>query len=342
MKQTAVVVFPGRGAYGHKDLGKFRMHRGSRGSLIRRFDEQRRALSQILISELDNSENFSEEVHTTSQNASPLTYASSYLDYLSIDPDAFEIVAVMGNSLGWYTTLAAASAVCPTNGFKIVNTVGTLMQESGMGGQLIYPCVDMEWHVIPEEKERILDQIEQSKNIHDGFLQLSINFGGWAVLAGDEPGLKEFEKRVPSTAGFPRRLKNHSAFHSELLSHVAESAAELLDKSIFASSSIPMIDGRGHIWYPHCYENHELHDYTLSYQITNLYDFTRAIHVAALEFAPDVFITTGPGDSLRRAIAESLIMIKWRGMNSKDDFERADKKNRVVLHSSEMANAGDL
>ena len=189
---------------------------------------------------------------------------------------------------------------------------------------------------------RILDQIEQIKNIHDGFLQLSINFGGWAVLAGDELGLKEFEKRVTSTAGFPRRLKNHSAFHSELLSHVAESAAELLDKSIFASSSIPMIDGRGHIWYPHCYENHELHDYTLSYQITNLYDFTRAIHVAALEFSPDVFITTGPGASLRRAIAESLIMIKWKGMNSKDDFERADKKNRMVLHSSAVANAGDL
>ena len=61
MKQTAVVVFPGRGAYGHKDLGKFGMHHGSRGSLIRRFDEQRRALSQILISELDNSESFSEE-----------------------------------------------------------------------------------------------------------------------------------------------------------------------------------------------------------------------------------------------------------------------------------------
>ena len=52
------------------------------------------------------------------------------------------------------------------------------------------------------------------------------------------------------------------------------------------------------------------------------YDFTRAITTAAREFAPDLFIITGPGTTLGGAVAQSLILAKWRGMGCKQDFQQ--------------------
>jgi hypothetical protein len=59
----------------------------------------------------------------------------------------------------------------------------------------------------------------------------------------------------------------------------------------------------------------------LGHQVTEPYDFTRAIRTAAREFAPDLFIVTGPGTTLGGAVAQSLIMSDWQGMGSKGDFQ---------------------
>jgi hypothetical protein len=55
--------------------------------------------------------------------------------------------------------------------------------------------------------------------------------------------------------------------------------------------------------------------------VTETYDFTHAIRIAAREFAPDLFIVTGPGTTLGGAVAQSLILADWRGMGSKTDFQ---------------------
>ncbi len=60
---------------------------------------------------------------------------------------------------------------------------------------------------------------------------------------------------------------------------------------------------------------------TLDTQVVETYDFTRAMAVAAREFAPDLFIITGPGTTLGGAVAQSLILAEWRGMTSKQDFQ---------------------
>ena len=51
------------------------------------------------------------------------------------------------------------------------------------------------------------------------------------------------------------------------------------------------------------------------------YDFTRAIQTAAREFAPDLFIVTGPGATLSGAVAQSLVLSDWRGMGDKAAFQ---------------------
>src|SRR3712207_8209358 len=43
--------------------------------------------------------------------ASPLIFAASYADFLAIDRSRFDVAAVTGNSMGWYTALAVAGAV---------------------------------------------------------------------------------------------------------------------------------------------------------------------------------------------------------------------------------------
>ncbi len=333
MKRAAVLVCPGRGAYGPGDLGEITTKASKYDQdVLQSFDDRRRSLGQITLSDLDKKNRFSVKIHTTSENASSLIFASSFLDFLSIDNNEYEIVAVTGNSLGWYTAITCASAVSLMAGFDIVNTMGTLMESKGRGGQLVYPWMSSNWEVSFERRERIMQWVREVDCQADAFLRLSIDFGGMLVFAGNEAGLKKFETLAPKVAEkFPLRLKNHAAFHTPMLAHITAEASELFDESLFTSSEIPMVDGRGAIWYPHCYDHHALHDYTLRYQITEPYFFSKAIQVAAMEFAPDVFITVGPGDSLRKAIAESLIMINWRDIGCRKEFETQEKKAPIII-----------
>ena len=60
-------------------------------------------------------------------------------------------------------------------------------------------------------------------------------------------------------------------------------------------------------------------------------DFTRAIEVAAREFAPDLFIITGPGTTLGGAVAQSLILADWKGMDSKDAFKARQADSPLLI-----------
>jgi hypothetical protein len=61
------------------------------------------------------------------------------------------------------------------------------------------------------------------------------------------------------------------------------------------------------------------------------YDFTRAVQVAAREFAPDLFIITGPGTTLGGAVAQSLVQINWCGLSGKAEFKARQADNPVVI-----------
>jgi hypothetical protein len=117
------------------------------------------------------------------------------------------------------------------------------------------------------------------------------------------------------------RLTNHAGFHSSLQAPVAAKGRAKLSPDLFNQPDLPMIDGRGAIWWPGATDTDALWDYTLGHQVTETYDFTHAIRVSAREFAPDLFIITGPGTTLGGAVAQSLILSDWRDMGSKTDFQ---------------------
>ena len=329
MTCRAVLVCPGRGTYNKPELGYLgRHHVGA--PLLDTFDDLRRTAGQTPITELDSAERFVTATHTPGDAASPLIYACSYLDRMALADD-IEIVAITGNSMGWYTALAAAGALDAEGGFQIVNTMGRLMQEASIGGQLVYPCAGTDWRPDARRRAALLETVRQIDS-QDAVLRLSIDLGGMLVLAGDTAGLAEFEASVPRIDDrFPMRLPHHAAFHTGLQAPVAEAGRAALPAALFTQPALPMIDGRGAIWWPHATDTALLHDYTLGAQVTETYDFARAIRVAAQEFAPDLFIVTGPGTTLGGAVAQSLISCGWQGLDSKGAFRERQEESPLLV-----------
>jgi acyl transferase domain-containing protein len=328
--KTAVVICPGRGTYNKPELGVLGRHFPD-ANLLARFDSQRDALGQKTLTALDGAARYSVAQHTRGDNASALIYAASYGDFLNIDRSEIEVVAVTGNSMGWYSTLACGGALTPEDAFRVVNTMGTLMQDTLIGGQLIYPHMDDTWTLNPQRKAELLDLVSTITARDDHALAVSIDLGGMLVLAGNEAGLSAFEAAVPKLDRFPMRLPNHAAFHSNLLTPVSETALSSLASDMFQKPALPMIDGRGQVWWPHATDPNALWDYTLGHQVTETYDFTKAIDVAAHEFSPDLFIITGPGTTLGGAVAQSLIVSNWRGMTGKSDFQTIQTETPLMV-----------
>jgi [acyl-carrier-protein] S-malonyltransferase len=334
MKQTAVVIAPGRGTYNKNELGYLKRHHPNAPNLDQ-FDAYRATLGQKKISELDTFSRFSGPTHTRGDNAAPLIYACAYSDFVSIDRDLFDIVGITGNSMGWYIALACAGAVDPMGGMQVVNTMGTLMQDHMIGGQLIYPFLDDNWQEIPGRRDNLLSEVITINSRPDHDLGLSIDLGGMLVLAGNEAGLTAFERSVPALQGrFPMRLQNHAGFHTHLQRPISKLGFDALSEQLFVQPTIPLIDGRGAIWYPNSTDTSALYNYTLGHQVVEPYDFTAAIRTAAREFMPDVFIVLGPGTTLGGATAQALIQANWRGWRSKVDFQKeAQTQPRLLLQA---------
>jgi len=331
-RQKALIVCPGRGTYGKAELGYLKRFHANRGDLVTSFDRLRAERGQPTISELDGAERFSPALHTRGDIASPLIFAASYADFLAIDCERFEIAAVTGNSMGWYTALAVAGAVGAEQGFRIIDAMGENSQAGEPGGQVLVTLVDEDWREIPGLREQVL-AAAAAIGARDGCkLHVSIELGGMIVFAGNEPGLAALLAEAPPTpAREPLRLVNHGPFHTPLMIGSSKRALDQLPVQGFGSPRVPMVDGRGHVWRPFAAEPRALHDYTFVAQILEPYDFTRAIQVAVKEHSPDRIILLGPGDTLGGAIAQALIAIGWLGLRSKADFQAMQAEEPYLI-----------
>ena len=326
--KTAVLICPGRGTYTKTELGS--LAKFPDPALLSRFDAERARLGQETLTVLDGAQAYSVARHSRGDNASALIYACTLGDSLSLA--GVEVVAVTGNSMGWYSALACAGALSPMDGFTVVNTMGTLMQEALIGGQLVYPFMGEDWQDAPARRAELLTLVEDIGDRPGHDLALSIDLGGMLVIAGNEAGLKAFEAAVPVVQGrFPLRLGNHAAFHTALQAPVAAKGRAALPESLFTQPAKPLIDGRGQVWWPGSATTGALRDYTLGHQVVEPYDFTAAIRTAAREFAPDYFIVPGPGTTLGGAVAQSLIRANWRGLASKADFQRLQAEDSFLI-----------
>ncbi|HEX8639659.1 MAG TPA: ACP S-malonyltransferase [Allosphingosinicella sp.] len=331
---AALVVCPGRGTYGKAELGYLKRFHADKVALIAGFDRIRAERGEPTVSELDGAERFSTALHTRGDIASPLIFAASYADFLSIDRERFDLVAVTGNSMGWYTTLPCGGAVTAEQGFRIIDAMGQHSQAGEPGGQVLLSLVDEEWREVPDLRASVLALAADIGSRPHARLFVSIELGGMIVFAGDEAGLTALLAEAPPTPGRePMRLVNHGPFHTPLMQGSSDRATAALPAEWFGSPRLPMVDGRGHIWRRFASNPQALWHYTFVTQILETYHFTRAVQVAIKEHAPDRIILLGPGDTLGGAIAQALIAIQWHGMSSKSDFQEIQRSSEPILVS---------
>ncbi|WP_295028954.1 ACP S-malonyltransferase [Shewanella sp.] len=331
-RERVVVVAPGRGCYNKDELGYLQRLHSDKQAFITAIDQYREQLKQTGIAKIDAAAKYSFKQHTPGENASALIYACSICDFMDIDTERYEVVAVTGNSMGWYIAMACAGALDADAAIDVINTMGSMMQDGLIGGQLIYPENDELWRRdsnISGLIDRVIETICDAEGCE---LFTSIYLGGYRVLAGNEAGLKRAEEMLPQIdERYPMRLYNHGAFHSPLLTRVSEKGLASLGESLFVKPKIPMIDGAGRIWTPYGTDCSALRQYTLGEQVTQPYDFTKAIQVAVKEFAPDKVIVLGPGNTLGGPTAQALIDINWFDWAHKEAFTAAQQTSPKML-----------
>lgn len=332
-KKTAVVVCPGRGTYTKTELGYLKKYRPRFEREINAIDARLSALGQPTVTELDNAEKFSLKTHTPGEYASTLIYACSYADFLAIDRDKVDIVAVTGNSMGWYTALACAGALRGEHVFTLIHTMGSMMKDGVIGGQLIYPVVDDAWRVDAQRQGLVTRAVADINQISGCEAYLSIQFGGYAIVGGNEKALAALMKSLPPAdeGKYPFILVNHAAFHTPLLRSTSERAFGELGVELFDKPQIPLVDGRGVVWQPYSTDTARLRDYTLGSQVYDTYNFTAAVSVALKEFAPDHLILLGPGSTSGGALGQILVENTWAGLASKSDFSARQSKDPLLF-----------
>lgn len=330
-KQRAVVICPGRGSYTRETLGFLNKARPHIKEFLEDIDQRRKAWGEPTISELDALETFKSPVHTKGEHASPLIYACSFADFASIDREKTEIVAITGNSMGWYTTLALGGALDVAGSFQVIQTMGSMMKETIIGGQVIYPIADDQWQKDLEMEKAVLTMVEELNGRDGNEVYLSIRLGGYAVIGGNKSGLAALMKELPPIENYPMLLVNHAAFHTPLLKETSDKAMQLIGPELFFPPEIPLVDGRGFIWKPWSTKTDQLYDYTLGHQVYAPYDFTKAVMVAVKEFAPDQIILLGPGNSLGGSVAQILIEMDWHGLKNKEQFMKRQSENPLLI-----------
>ncbi|GAB4142462.1 MAG: ACP S-malonyltransferase [Planctomycetota bacterium] len=318
---TAVLFCPGRGAYGREELGSIRRlePRGEIAAALDAADEARRAEGRPAVRDLDAADRFRPGLHLDGENAAELIYFAT-LAHVARLRERYRILAVGGNSLGWYTALPAAGALDPLAGRTLVATMARL-QKSVKGGQILTTTVDERWLTDPPlavAVERALQGVGRDVS----FCARSIRLGGHEVLAGTDEAVAALLERLPSvkigSREFPIRLAGHGPFHTKLCEGIADAAEDALADLPVRRPECHLIDGFGSLHTPWSADPSGLLDYTLREQVVETFDFTAAVRTAMREFQPDVLLCAGPGTSLRAPVGHVVLREGWRGIADRD------------------------
>ena len=322
-KPTAVLFCPGRGSYTKDELGFVGRHvrGGPIADALAACDSARREQGRPTLTEIDRAERFRPSQHLDGENAAELIYFGA-LAHLETLRDDYDILAIAGNSLGWYTALAASGALDPSNGWRLVATMATL-QKQVKGGQLLITTVGEDWRANMALRVAVDATVQALRDRgEETFCDYSIHLGGHEVLAGTEAALRELLTRLPKvTVGardFPFRLAGHGPFHTKLCVDTANRAAQLLTDLPISAPRCHLIDGVGNVHSPWSADPQQLLRYTLHAQVIETFDFSACVRTAMREFQPDVLLCAGPGSSLRAPIGHCVLREGWRGIRDKE------------------------
>ena len=329
--RPALLVCPGRGSYDRASLGGLAGRSPAARAVIDACDAWRADHGRPTVSALDSAPSFRSREHVAGENASLLTFAAALADLADLDQDRYEIVGVAGNSMGFYTALAASEALSLEAAIRLVDTMGTWQEGNVIGGQLLYPLSD---GLGPPDPTRLA--LVEAAVVACG-AAWSIRLGSYAVLGADEAGCAALTAALPPiTRGertFPARLPLHSAFHTPWMAATRDRAVVELGDLPFRAPAVPLVDGQAQVWRPRWADPSALRDYTLDTQVVEPYDFTTSIRTALRHTGAEVVIVLGPGNSLGAPLASVLVAEGWRGVRSREAFDAAQAGSYPLLLS---------
>lgn len=327
MKESILVVAPGRGSYSKGTMGVLQDRTSTSLAQLHALRLEQQRISPV---DIDALPRFQSSKHLAGEEASLLTAACSIADFDDIDTDRFDIVGVCGNSMGHYTALMLSEVLSITDGATLIDTMGEYQRGNIIGGQQVYPICDEEWKIIPQRTQALTQALSQIEDLY-----LSIDLGYQKIIAGTKEALTQAQSILPSFVQskrtFPLTLPMHSAFHSPLLDEASHNAQRDLDHLSWNTPTYPLIDGHGNIALPWIANPDHIKSYTLGAQVTDTYQFRTMIQNAVSLLAPDRIVLLGPGSNLGGAIAQSIIEIGWYGIHSKEDFQNRQAHDPVIL-----------
>jgi acyl transferase domain-containing protein len=328
-RPRAALVLPGRGAYTSATLGTL----PGGHEFVEQAEAIRAEMGLDSLLALDAADTFEPAVHLRPANAAPLIFLGALLDAERAMAD-HRVVAVLGNSLGWSTALAVAGALDVEDAFRLVQGVALLQEETAAagvtGGQLIYPRVDLDWQPVEAYETAVEAALTDGNGADapdrgDTDAYRSVDLGAYVVLAATDAGIARLlEVLPPVTIGerqFPLRLAFHGPYHTPLLAPVAKAATERFADLGWRAPELTLIDGRGVRFTPWGTDPARLAAYTLSEQIVTPYGFATGVRVALREYAPDVFVLTGPGNTLGGVVGQLIVAEGYHNLRSREDFE---------------------
>ena len=321
-KPTAVLLCPGRGSYTKDELGFVRrtIRPGPIADALAACDDWRRSQDRQTLSEIDGAEKYRPGLHLDGENAAELIYFGT-LAHVEWLRERYDIIAVAGNSLGWYTALPASGVLDATNGWRLVATMASL-QKQIVGGQVLMTTVDEHWQSNLTLKIAVDATVCALKDRGEStYCDYSILLGGHTVLAGTEAAITELLTHLPKVTigerSFPFRLAGHGPFHTKLCARTSQQAATMLADLPVQMPQCHLIDGFGNVHSPWSADPRELLHYTLHAQVLETFDFTACVRTAMREFQPDVLLCAGPGSSLRAPVGHVVLAEGWRGITDK-------------------------
>jgi malonyl CoA-acyl carrier protein transacylase len=333
-RPRAVLVFPGRGAYTAASLGSLPVEH----PFVQRAEALRADLGLDSLLALDAADEFEAAVHLRPANASPLIWLISLLDAERAMAD-HHVVAVMGNSLGWYTALTVGDVLDFDDAFQLVQGIAQLQEEAaadGSGGQVIYPRFGADWQPAPELAAAI-DAALADGGENGGDVFPSVDLGGYLVLAGTDAGIGRLLDTLPPVQigerHFPLRLAFHGPYHTPLVAGVSTEAQARYSTLGWRAPVVTLIDGRGARFTPWATNPVELAWYTLGEQIITPYRFATGARVALREYAPDVLVLTGPGNTLGGVAGQLVVAEGYHGLRTRADFESAQAGDSPLVLS---------
>ncbi len=321
-KPTAVLFCPGRGSYGKDELGFLArtLRAGPVAEALAACDEWRRSQGRPTLTSIDGADKFRPGLHLDGENAAELIWFGT-MSHVERLRERYEIVAIAGNSLGWYTALPASGALDATSGWRLVATMAAL-QKQVKGGQVLTTTVGDDWQTNMALRVAVQATVQALRDRGDDFFcDYSIRLGGHEVLAGTEAAVTELLTHLPKVKvgerDFPFRLAGHGPFHTELCAGTSEQAAAMLADLPVAMPRCFLIDGFGNVHSPWSADPSELLRYTTHDQVLETFDFSACVRTAMREFQPDVLLAAGPGTSLRAPIGHCVLREGWRGLRDK-------------------------